>query len=121
MEHSEYLQHLAQQQWLIPLFPLVAAAIQSLMKRPARRLSGTLTIIAMGLSCILALRAFFATIGGEHHDVERAIFNFTWFKFGTTNLDLGFILDPLTAGMAAMVAFVGFWIFVNATGYMAED
>src|SRR5271170_1399660 len=123
MEHSEYLQHLAQQQWLIPLFPLVAAAIQSLLKRPVRKASGALTIIAMGVSCIFALRAFFATIGGggEHHEVERAIFNFTWFKFGTTSLDLGFILDPMTAAMAAMVTFVGFWIFVNATGYMAED
>ena len=123
MDHTEYLQHLAQQQWLIPLFPLVAAAIQSLMKRPMRKASGALTIIAMGLSCIFALRAFFATVGsgGEHHEVERAIFNFTWFKFGTSSLDLGFILDPLTAGMAAMVAFVGFWIFVNATGYMADD
>ncbi|MGO9610404.1 MAG: NADH-quinone oxidoreductase subunit L [Verrucomicrobiia bacterium] len=122
MEHGEYLQHLAQQQWLIPVFPLVAAAIQSLLKRPTRKLSGALTIIAMGLSCIFALRAFFATIGGgEHHEVERAIFNFTWLKFGTTSLDLGFILDPLTAAMAVMVAFVGFWIFVNATGYMADD
>src|SRR5579859_740048 len=121
MENSEYLQHLAKLQWLIPLFPLVAAAIQSLMKRPARKPSAALTIIAMGLSCGFALRAFFATIGaqgGEHHEVERAIYNFTWFKFGTTSLELGFILDPLTAAMAAMVAFVGFWIFVNATGYM---
>jgi NADH-quinone oxidoreductase subunit L len=123
MEHGEYLQHLARQQWLIPFFPLVAAAIQSLMKRPARKPSGALTIIAMGLSCVFALRAFFATIGSgsEHHEVERAIFNFTWFKFGTTSLGLGFILDPLAAGMAVMVAFVGFWIFVNATGYMADD
>ncbi len=123
MEHSEYLQHLAQQQWLIPFFPLVAAAIQSLLKRPGRKASAALTIIAMGLSCVFALRAFFATMGGggDHHGVERAIFNFTWFTFGTTNLDIGFVLDPLTAGMAAMVAFVGFWIFVNATGYMADD
>jgi NADH-quinone oxidoreductase subunit L len=122
MEHGDYLQHLAQQQWLIPMFPLVAAAIQSFMKRPARKPSAALTIIAMGLSCIFALRAFFATIGGgEHHEVQRTIFNFTWFKFGTASLDIGFILDPLTAGMAVMVAFVGFWIFVNATGYMADD
>jgi len=122
MEHAEYLQQLAQQQWLIPIFPLVAAAIQSLLKRPARKLSAALTIIAMGLSCVFSLRAFFATIvGGERLEVERAIFNFTWFKFGTTSLDIGFVLDPLTAGMAAMVAFVGFWIFVNATGYMADD
>jgi len=63
---------------LIPLFPLVAAAIQSLLKSPGRKASGALTIIAMGLSCVFALRAFFATLdGGEHHEVERAIFNFT--------------------------------------------
>ena len=37
------------------------------------------------------------------------------------SLQLGFILDPLTAGMAAMVTFVGLMIFINATGYMAED
>jgi NADH-quinone oxidoreductase subunit L len=122
MEHTEYLQHLAKLQWLIPLFPLVAAAIQSLMKRRARKPSAALTIIAMGLSCIFAVRALLATLGGgEHHIVERAFFNFTWFKFGNTSLDLGFILDPLTAGMAAMVTFVGFWIFVNATGYMHAD
>jgi NADH-quinone oxidoreductase subunit L len=122
MEHADYLQHLAQQQWLIPLFPLIAAAIQSLLKRPARKVSATLTIGAMAISCVLAVRAFVATLGGGvHHEVERALFNFTWLKFGTTSLDIGFILDPLTAGMAAMVTFVGFWIFVNATGYMHDD
>ena len=115
------LQHLAQQQWLIPLFPLVAAAIQSLLPRGQRKLSAGLCIAAMGASCILAVRAFLATLGSEHHEVERVFFNFTWFQFGDTHLDMGLILDPLTAGMAVMVAFVGFWIFVNATGYMAED
>jgi NADH-quinone oxidoreductase subunit L len=122
MEHAQYLQQLARQQWLIPIFPLAATAIQCLLKRPARKLSAALTISAMGISCVLALRALFATMGGgDHHEVERAVFNFSWFKFGTASLDLGFILDPLTGGMTAMVAFVGFWIFVNATGYMADD
>ncbi len=122
MAHAEHLNHLAAQQWLIPLFPLLAAAIQSLLKKPARRLSATLTIGAMGISCVLALRALVATFGGGHGaEVARGIANFTWFKFGTTTLDLGFVLDPLTAGMAAMVSFVGFWIFVNATGYMHDD
>ncbi len=122
MSEARYIDELARQQWLIPFFPLVAAAIQSLLKRPQRKLSATLTIGAMGLSCIFALRAFFATLGGgEHPEVQPGIWNFTWFKFGTTSLDLGLILDPLTAGMAVMVTFVGFWIFVNATGYMDHD
>ncbi|MCX7916067.1 MAG: proton-conducting transporter membrane subunit, partial [Verrucomicrobiae bacterium] len=122
-DHAQHLQQLAAQQWLIPFFPLVAAAIQSLLPRSARRLSATLTILAMGMSCLLAARAFWATlpVGEQHDEVARAFFNFTWFRFGTTALEFGFILDPLTAGMALMVAFVGFWIFVNATGYMAED
>src|ERR1043166_7062015 len=118
------MEGLVRQQWLIPFFPLVAAAIQSLLKREQRKLSAALTIGAMSASCIVALRAFFATIGGghgEHHDIGRAVWNFTWFEFGTTKLQLGFILDPLTAGMAAMVTFVGLMIFINATGYMAED
>ena len=120
MDHAA-LQHLAQQQWLIPLFPLVAAAIQSLLLRGQRKLSAGLCIATMGASCILAVRAFLATLGSEHHEVARAFHPFTWFSFGTTKLEMSFILDPLTAGMAVMVAFVGFWIFVNATGYMAED
>lgn len=123
IEHPAHLQQLAAQQWLIPVFPLIAAAIQSLLPRSARKLSAALTIGAMGVSCLLAIRAFWATlpVGGHQEEPVRAFFNFTWFRFGTTSLELGFILDPLTAGMALMVAFVGFWIFVNATGYMAED
>src|SRR5438093_1292318 len=122
----EHLAELARQQWLIPALPLAAAAIQSLLPRQQRKLSAGLCLAAMGISCLLALRAFCATLGqpggeGEHHEAVRAIYNFTWFQFGNTSLDMGFILDPLTAGMAAMVTFVGFWIFVNATGYMHDD
>lgn len=117
------LEQLAKQQWLIPFLPLVAAGIQSLLPRGQRKLSATLCITAMGISCLLALRALVATLGhaGGAGEPVRAVANFTWFVFGTTRLELGFILDPLTAGMAAMVTFVGFWIFVNATGYMRED
>jgi len=73
----------------------------------------------MALSCLLALRAFVGTLG--HHGAVREVANFTWFRYGETALQMGFILDPLTAGMALMVTFVGLCIFVNATGYMHED
>src|SRR6266446_5928135 len=113
------MEELAKQQWLIPFLPLVAAAIQSVLPRGQRKLSAGLCLLAMGASCVIAVRAFLATLG--HHEAVRELYNFTWFDFGTTKLEMGFILDPLTAGMAAMVAFVGFWIFVNATGYMQDD
>ncbi len=120
------MEQLIHQQWLIPIFPLIAAAIQSLLPRKARKLSATLCIGAMAISCVFALRAFLASYGGAHgheveHHAERVFTTFTWFSFGTTDLTMGFLLDPLTAAMAAMVTFVGLMIFINATGYMAED
>ena len=96
------MEELVKQQWLIPVLPLVAAAVQSLLPRSARKLSAGICITAMGLACLLAVRAFVGTLG--HHEAERAIWNFTWFNYGTTSLEIGFILDPLTAAMAAMVA-----------------
>jgi NADH-quinone oxidoreductase subunit L len=113
------MNELVRQQWLIPALPLAAAAVQSLLNRRQRRLSATLSIGAMTMSCALALRALAGTVG--HHETCRAVWNFTWFEYGTTRLQLGFILNPLTAGMAAMVTFVGLMIFIFATGYMAED
>ncbi len=113
------MNELVQHQWLIPFLPLVAAGIQSLLPQRSRKLSATLCIGAMTISCVLAIRAFVAVLGAE--EGARAIANFTWFEFGTAKLSLGFILDPLTAAMAAMVTFVGLMIFINATGYMAED
>jgi NADH:ubiquinone oxidoreductase subunit 5 (subunit L)/multisubunit Na+/H+ antiporter MnhA subunit len=43
------------------------------------------------------------------------------FKFGATNVDLGWVLDPLSAVMLVMVSFVGLLIFIYSIGYMAHD
>src|ERR1041385_1100771 len=39
----------------------------------------------------------------------------------TTSLQLGWVLDPLTAVMLLMVTFVGLLIFIYSVGYMAHD
>src|SRR3989442_15394958 len=56
----------------------------------------------------------------------RDVFNFDWFRFGDPNLphtmlQLGWVLDPLTAVMLVMVTFVGLLIFIYSVGYMAHD
>jgi NADH-quinone oxidoreductase subunit L len=51
------------------------------------------------------------------HDVV----NITWFQVGATNVDLGWVLDPLSAVMLVMVSFVGLLIFIYSIGYMKED
>ena len=51
----------------------------------------------------------------------RETVNFTWLQFGATAVDLGWVLDPLSAVMLVMVSFVGLLIFIYSVGYMAHD
>ena len=50
-----------------------------------------------------------------------AVVNFTWLQFGTSAVDLGWVLDPLAAVMLVMVTIVGLLIFIYSVGYMAHD
>jgi NADH-quinone oxidoreductase subunit L len=59
--------------------------------------------------------------GGWRGAAMRETVNFTWIQFGLTNVDLGWVLDPLSAVMLVMVTFVGLLIFIYSVGYMAHD
>src|SRR5438094_4514949 len=108
--------------WLIPALPLLAAGLSALAKRPQRTLAAALAIGSMGVSFLLSCWAFVETLG-EHPGtgVERQAHNFDWLQFGDVWLQLGWVLDPLTAVMLVMVTFVGFFIFIYSVGYMAHD
>jgi len=108
--------------WLIPGVPIVASGIIALMKQPRRKLSATLAIGSLGFSLLLALFAFAHVVSDWNRGVAtRETFNFTWLHFGNSAVDLGWILDPLSAIMAVMVCFVGLLIFIYSVGYMEHD
>src|SRR5262249_2476613 len=108
--------------WLIPALPLAAAVVNAVLKQPRRKLSATLAVgsmvLALAFSCIALGNALQHAGRGE---VSRQVFNFRWFQFGDTWLELGWVLDPLTAVMLVMVSFVGLLIFIYSLGYMAHD
>jgi NADH-quinone oxidoreductase subunit L len=105
--------------WLIPFLPLLAAGLCALAKQPQRVFAASLAIGAMGLSFLLSCAAFVSTLQGE--GMFRQTRNFDWFDLGTTTLQLGFVLDPLSAVMLVMVTLVGLLIFIYSVGYMAPD
>ena len=108
--------------WLIPAVPIVASGVIALLKQPKRKTASTLAIGSLGFSLLLALIAFSHVLAGwtQGHAVRETT-NFTWLQFGSTNVDLGWVLDPLSAVMLVMVTFVGLLIFIYSTGYMAHD
>ena len=102
--------------WLIPVLPLLAAGIAALLRQSHRKPAAALAIGSMGLSFLLSCAAFLETLGGG-----RQVHKFRWFEIGTSALELGWMLDPLTTVMLVMVTFVGLLIFIYSVGYMAHD
>jgi NADH-quinone oxidoreductase subunit L len=108
--------------WLIPAVPIVASGIIALMKQPRRKPAASLAIGSLAFSLLLSLAAFAHVVGAWAHGLAaRETVNFTWIQVGTTNVDLGWVLDPLSATMLVMVTLVGLLIFIYSVGYMAHD
>ena len=109
--------------WLIPALPIVAAGVIALLKQPQRKTAATLAIgsleffAAAFAGCALPM----CCSDWTHGIAARETVNFTWIQFGATNVDLGWVLDPLSAVMLVMVSFVGLLIFIYSTGYMKHD
>src|SRR5450755_1111737 len=104
--------------WLIPAVPLASSLLILTFANSRRRTGAALAIVGQVVALALAVMAFLPTLAEPGW---RAFHNFTWFTFGEHALRIGWVLDPLTAAMMMMITFVGLWIFVFSTGYMAGD
>jgi NADH-quinone oxidoreductase subunit L len=109
---------LGQYLWLVPAIPMLAAGVIALMKRERRKTASTLAIASLSFSLIYSLLAFALAVSRPSMRVSS---NTNWFQVGAANVDLGWVLDPLSAVMLVMVSFVGLLIFIYSTGYMKHD
>ncbi len=108
--------------WLIPALPIVASGVIALLKQPRRTTAKVLSIGSLACSLLLALIAFAHVVTGwAQGQAVRETVNFTWLQVGSAQVDLGWVLDPLSAVMLVMVTFVGLLIFIYSTGYMEHD
>ncbi len=108
--------------WLIPFFPMLGAIINGVFGR--RFGHGTVNAVACGsifLSFLVSVGAFIGLLGMDpsHRFHEQVLF--TWISAGSTKIDLGYLIDPLSSVMTLIVTGVGFLIHVYSTGYMHHD
>ena len=104
----------------IVLAPLAAAVVVGLFgKRIGRSGAHWLTILAVGLSC--ALSVFVLTemlVGGA---AAENISVYTWAVTDGLKMEVGFLVDRLTALMMAVVTFVSLMVHIYTIGYMHDD
>src|SRR5438477_164227 len=105
--------------WLIPVLPLIGAALNGLFgKRLTRHAVATAALAFSGASFGLALfvAARFSTLGLPHVETVAQ-----WIRAGNFRADFAFYLDQLSLVMLLVVTGVGFLIHIYSVGYMAED
>ena len=108
--------------WLIVVLPLIGAAVNGIYGVRMERRSVTFWALGTtGLSFLLALIAFFQLVALPSD--ERIISNiiYSWIASGDMNVNVGFLLDPLSGVWLLVVTGVGFLIHVYSTGYMEHD
>ncbi len=108
--------------WLIPALPLAGFLI---LLVAGRRLgdpkAGWLATAMMAASFLVTLLVFVDLLGEDGHDRSFTQVLFTWVPAGGLEIDMGFLVDPLSITMALFVTGVGTLIHLYATGYMHGD
>jgi len=108
----------------VPLAPLAGAVLAGIFGTAfggnwiGRRLSHTLTILGVLVAFILSAMTLKSVA------LDGARFNetlYTWMVVGGLKMEVGFLIDSLTAMMMVVVTFVSLMVHIYTIGYMEED
>ena len=108
--------------WIIPLLPLLGAAINGIFGGGSPK--NSISIVALTsttlsfLAALEAVREFFSLSAA---DIPWIKSYFTWISAGSFRADFALQMDQLTVVMLLVVTGVGWLIHIYSTGYMHDD
>ena len=108
----------------VPMAPLVGAVLAGIFGTQfggnwiGRRLTHSITILGVLIAFILSASTLKSVA------IDGARFNetlYTWMTVGGLSMEVGFMVDGLTAMMMCVVTFVSLMVHIYTIGYMEED
>jgi NADH-quinone oxidoreductase subunit L len=108
----------------VPLAPLVGSALAGIFgtrfggNQIGRSLTHSLTILGVFIAFVLSAITLYSVA------IDGARFNetlYTWMVVGDLKMEIGFMVDGLTAMMMCVVTFVSLMVHIYTIGYMKED
>jgi NADH-quinone oxidoreductase subunit L len=104
----------------IALLPLAASAVAGLGGRLIGRAGAhTVTCLAVAISCALSLLVLKQIYFDGAPPYDGAVY--TWLVSDGMHMEVGFLVDRLSALMMVVVSFVSLCVHVYTIGYMADD
>ena len=102
----------------VPLAPLAGAIIAGFFgKAVGRTGSHVATILGVLVALILSVMTLIDVIGGARF--SQTVYE--WMVLGDLKMEVGFMVDGLTAMMMCVVTFVSLMVHIYTIGYMEED
>ena len=103
---------------IVPFAPLFGAIVAGLFGRAIGRAGAhSVTIVSVLVSFACSVVIFQDVMAGNVYNGSV----YTWITSGDTRLEIGFLVDRLTAIMMIVVTFVSLMVHLYTIGYMAED
>ena len=107
----------------VPLAPLVGALLAGIFGTKlggnllGRKASHTVTILGVFIAFILSVMTLSDVMDGAGFNATI----YEWMVVGGLRMEIGFMIDGLTAMMMVVVTFVSLMVHIYTIGYMAED
>lgn len=109
--------------YLTVVLPLVGFLINGIFgsKIKNEKLIGIIGSGVVGISFLIALGAFFETLGLPVDQRQKIVTLFSWLNVANLNVSFAYQVDQLSLIMSLIVTGVGFLIHVYSIGYMHGD
>lgn len=108
--------------FIVPLLPLLGFVLNGLLRtRLSKNVVVTSAVSSVGLSFLVSVFLFVRLLGLPSGERLMEQMLFSWISVGSLQLNMAFLLDPLSAVMIVVVSGVGFLIHIYSIGYMAGD
>ncbi|KNH10352.1 NADH-ubiquinone oxidoreductase chain L [Candidatus Burkholderia brachyanthoides] len=102
----------------VPLAPLVGSLIAGLSSKiVGRKGAHSVTILGVFISFILSAIVYNDVLHGASFNVTV----YEWMSIGNLKMEVGFLVDSLTAMMMVIVTFVSLMVHIYTIGYMADE
>jgi NADH-quinone oxidoreductase subunit L len=104
----------------IALAPLAAAVIAGLLGKAIGRAGAhSVTILGVGLSCVLSFYVLYRFLFDGLAPFDGTVY--TWLVSDGLHMQVGFLIDRLSAMMMVVVTFVSLMVHIYTIGYMHDD